>query len=59
MPAQPSNGFFHPLSFAYPMKKWGREWREKSELERRYTPAPDGDFNLIPLLWDKAYKSNH
>jgi len=54
MPAQPSNGFFHPLPFAYPLKKLKREWREKSELERRNYPVPYGDSNLIPSLWDKA-----
>jgi len=54
MPAQPSNGFFHPLLFAYLLKKLKREWREKSELERRHYPAPYDDFNLIPSLWDKV-----
>jgi len=31
MPAQPSNGFFRLLAFAYALKKLMRKWREKSE----------------------------
>jgi len=37
MPAQPSNGFFHPPPFAYTIKKLKREWREKSERKRRHS----------------------
>jgi len=33
-----------------------REWRKKSELERRHCPGPYRDSHLIPSLWDKVYK---
>ncbi|MBL7082312.1 MAG: hypothetical protein ISS41_01620 [Candidatus Aminicenantes bacterium] len=37
MPALPSNGFFHPLPFAYAFKKLMKGWREKSEGERDHS----------------------
>jgi len=32
--SSPSNGFFHPLPFAYAFKKLMKRWRKKSERER-------------------------
>ncbi|MBC8359008.1 MAG: hypothetical protein H8E54_08690 [Candidatus Aminicenantes bacterium] len=37
MPALPSNGFFHPLSFAYALNRLMKGWREKSEGERDHS----------------------